>query len=308
MHQQHPKGKDFKNFTKIELPAASLDIELDELDIMGNLGNVKNFSSFSKLFLNRFTEEELYAMLKAIGMIKHLGEMGFSDIQMVIDRDENDIHYLNLYWKEPLPENQLLDLRVSESLFMPAKEFFAANEEVLPYDMIVIEWLSSRNPLGTFTAERPQLPGQKSPGLGILKYCFKLLYNVSSQIFKDGYFDIPTHMHGAIMYSKQFKFFDPVQEAMVRAITRDLKEYSLADISWGIITGTIIDIAENKPAVYEPSEQVHYISERMAKYFHSPQYINTFQEHYHKKKYRLLYEEMVRKREEILSHTRIEDL
>lgn len=309
MPDQHPKGKNFKNFTKVDLAIPEpADISFSELDIIGNLGNLQNFNSFNDLFLGRFTKQEMYEKIAETGMLSHLKSIGFDDIELVIDRDENHIHYLKLYWKDIIPENQLLDLRVSENFFMPDKKFFEADEEIFPYDMILIEWLSARNPRGTFTKERPQLPGQSSPGLGILKYCFRLLYNLSSEIFKDGYFDIPNHIHGAIMYSKQFKFFDPVQEAFLRAIIRDLDDYSLADISWGIITGTIIDIAEDRPVLYEPSEQVHYISERMKKYFTSEKYIAAFKEYYHKKRYRLDYENMLRKREEILRYNKIEDL
>lgn len=309
MSEQHPKGKNFKNFTKVDFAITEpVNINLDELDIIGGLGNLQNFESFHHLFLGRFSEKEMYEKIRATGMIAHLNSMGFDDLKLVIDKDENGIYYLKIYWQEQIPENQLLDLRVSENYFMPDKKFLPANEEVIPYDMILIEWLSAKNPRESFTKERPQLPGQSSPGLGILKYCFKLLYNVSSEIFKDGYFDIPNHLHGAIMYSKQFKFFDPVQEAVVRAITRDLKEYSLSDISWGVITQTIIDLTEDRPVLYEPSEQVHYVSDRMKRYFESEKYVTTFKEHYHRKKYRLNHGEMLGKREEILKYKRIEDL
>ncbi|QGU00329.1 hypothetical protein SYNTR_1735 [Candidatus Syntrophocurvum alkaliphilum] len=174
--------------------------------------------------------------------------------------------------------------------------------------MILIEWLSAKNPLANFDKNKPQLPGQSSPGLGILKYCFQLLQNISNEVFKDGFLDILDHMHGAIMYSKKFKFFDPVQEAILRAVMRDLKNYSLVDISWGVITETIIDLDKNAPAVYDPGEQVHYVSSRMENYFKSTKYVATFEKYYKKKKYSLNYEEMVRKREEILLTKKIEEL
>ena len=174
--------------------------------------------------------------------------------------------------------------------------------------MILVEWLSAQNPRGVFDEKRPQLPGQSKPGLGVLKYCFQLLPVVSGEVFKDGFLDIPTHMHGAMMYSKAFKFFDPVQEAILRAVMRDLKNYSLADVSWGVITETIIDLDKNRPAIYDPGEQIHYVSKRMKKYFESPKYIKTFNKYYYRKKYRFDYEAMVRKREEILRTKKIEDL
>jgi hypothetical protein len=46
----------------------------------------------------------------------------------------------------------------------------------------------------------------------------------------------------------------------------------------------------------------------MKKYFESPKYVATFNKYYRRKKYRFDYEEMVRRREQILQHKKIEDL
>lgn len=297
------KENKLKSFIKVGPDIADLfnsDIDLN--------CNFQSLATSKKLFLGRFSEKDLENMSQSIGLLRHLESIGFSVIHIDIDRDENYINYFKLYWKDKIPENQLLDLRVSEHIFIPHERFFEEGFEIETYDMIFIEWLSAQNPLADFDQNRPQLPGQSRPGLGILKYCFQLLYNVSNEVLKDGFLDIPDHMHGAIMYSKKFKFFDPVQEAILRAVMRDLENYSLADISWGVITETIIDIYKDKPAVYDPGEQVHYVSNRMKKYFESPKYIATFKKYYQKKKYYFNYEEMVRKREEILLTRKIETL
>lgn len=298
------EGKEnrLKSFDIVE-PTFKLDIDFSDIDLgLGNLANE------NQLFLGRFSEQEIWDTIESIGLLKHLESMGFSEIQIDVERDENYINYLKMYWKDKIPENQLLDLRVSEHTFIPHERFLEEGAERELYDMILIEWLSAKNPLADFDDKRPQLPGQRRPGLGILKYCFQLLYDVSSKVLKDGFLDIPTHMHGAMMYSKKFKFFDPVQEAILRAAMRDLKDYSLADISWGVITETIIDLDKDQPAVYDPGEQIHYVSDRMRRYFESPKYVTTFNKFYNRKKYYFDYEEMVRKREEILLTKKIEDL
>jgi len=174
--------------------------------------------------------------------------------------------------------------------------------------MIVIEWLSAKNPINAFNSEKPQLPGQTNPGLGVLKYCFEMLYIMAKEVFKDGFLDIPDHMHGAIMYSKKFKFFDPAHEGVIRAMGRDLRRYSLSDISWGAITETIIDLTNNKPAIYDPGEQIHYVSRRMKKYFYSKKYKSVLLKYYEKKKYYFDYDEMRKRREIILQSKKIEDL
>ncbi len=303
------KKNKLKNFAKSGMGLGNaLDIDFKNFDLSGTLDNFQGLSGSRKLFLGQYNENDLMDIISSIGLSGHLESMGFDRIIIDIDKDENYIYYLKLYWKDKEPGSQLLDLRVSDNIFVPDKRFFDDEALSLPYDMITIEWLSAKNPLISFDDGKPQLPGQTNPGLGILKYCFSLLYVVAKNIYKDGFLDIPDHMHGAIMYSKKFKFFDPVHEAILRAVMRDLKDYTLSDISWGVITETIIEKYKNIPAVYDPGEQIHYVSNRMRKYFKSPKYIDTFNKYYKRKKYYLNYDEMVRKRELILQSKSISDL
>lgn len=307
------KANKLKNFALVNPSIAdtfdftdTFDFDFSQIDLSSAFENLYSYSD-TPLFLGRFSEKDMYNKIETIGMIQHLEAKGFTDIKMSIGK-EDYIHYMKLYWRDKVAENMLLDLRVSEHTFFPKKKYFEEGFKVEPYNMILIEWLSAKNPKEEFDKKRPQLPGQASPGLGILKYCFQLLSDISNEVFKDGFLDIPTHMHGAIMYSRKFKFFDPVQEAILRAAIRDLRRYSLADISWGVLTGTIIERYKNEPAVYDPTEQIHYVSPRMKEYFDSRLYVSTFNKYYYRKRYYLKYGEMLRKKEEILKSKKIEDL
>jgi hypothetical protein len=260
-----------------------------------------------KLFLRNFTADDLYAIMKRVKLIDHLEAKGFDSLKVGIDVDDSYVHYLKLYYKNVDPNSILLDLRLSESRFVPDKKFFEDQTQHV-FDMIVIEWLSAQNPLHKFNGDKPQLPGQRKPGLGILNYCFEMMYVVAREIIKDGFLDIPDHMHGAIMYSKKFKFFDPTHEGILRAIMRDLSDYSLVDISWGIITKTIIEEYKNVPQEYAPSEQVFYVSDRMRDYFHSKKYLSVFNKYYKRKHYHFKYEEMLKLREAIIKAKKIEEL
>lgn len=261
-----------------------------------------------KLFLRNFTADALLGIMGKVKLLEHLERLGITDVRVTVDVDEYYVHYMKVYFRDIDPEMLLLDLRLSESRFMPDKSLFA-NEAFTAYDMIVIEWLSAQNPLHReFDREKPQLPGQRKPGLGILNYCFEMMYIVAREIIKDGFLDIPDHMHGAIMYSRKFKFFNPVHEGILRAMMRDLGRYSLADISWGIITHTIIEEYKNQPQQYAPSEQIFYVSDRMRDYFRSKKYLSVYNKYYRRKRFRFEYEEMLKRREEILRSKRIDEL
>jgi len=283
-----------------------------ENDFKGfNLDNAfgSNFQKdHNNLFLGRFTKDDLMKIMKEVGLIAHLEKKGFEKFIISLELDDTKIHYLKLYYEKADPNNILLDLRLSEEKFIPDKKFFPENEYISGYDMIVIEWLSAQDPRHNFSPDKPQLPGQAKPGLGILNYCFEMMYVVAREVSKDGFMDVPDHLHLAMMYSKRFKFFDPVQEGVFQAITRDLKDFSLVDITWGMITDTIIEKYKNEPQEYKPTEQIYYVSERLRSYFHSSMYRNAFSKYLKRKSYEFHYDEMVKKREAILKTKKIVDL
>jgi len=135
-----------------------------------------------------------------------------------------------------------------------------------------------------------------------------MMYEVAKRVSKDGFLDMPEYIHAAVMYAKKFKFFDPLYEAMIRALLRDLSSYSMSDLSWGMITKTIIDESTGAPELYMPSEQIYYASDRMKNYFQSDGYALAFKKAYRKKKYRFDYQKMLKIRTEILKTKSISDV
>jgi hypothetical protein len=294
------------SFTKINLDGG-FDMRLDSSDLGGNIGCL--LRPQNSLYLGRFSDTDLLGIMEKTGMVRDLKQHGFGGLNVFIDVDEARVYYMKLYSGKPDPENMLMDLRVAETRFVPKEHFFPDDSFVPAYDMIVIEWLSLQNPRNdNFASDKPQLPGQTKPGLGILKYCFEMMYDVARRVSKDGFLDMPEHLHGAIMYSKKFKFFDPEYEGMIRAVIRDLSAYSMSDLSWGMITKTIIDEKTGSPELYKPSEQIYYASERMKSYFNSERYISAFKKAYRKKKYRFDYQNMIKIRSEILKTKNISDV
>ncbi|MCX7680059.1 MAG: hypothetical protein N2316_12705 [Spirochaetes bacterium] len=301
------KNAIFKYFEPIDISAAISAENSDSKLVDDDFNFFSTPRKRTHLFLNRFTERAIFDIAMKVGLVSHLAKIGFHDLIVVIDRDEAMIHYLKIYDKKVEPQCLLIDLRLSESRFVPKGELFA-QKGIATLDMIVIEWLSAENPRNDFDPTRPQLPGQKKPGLGCLNYLMEMMYIVGREVIKDGFMDIPDHMHGAIMYSRKFKFFNPAHEAILQAILRDLQGHSLLDISWGMITGTIVDARTGVPQVYDPSEQIFPLSRRMKNYFRSKFYRKKFDEIYRKKQYRFEYEKMVQLRNEILKSKSVVEL
>lgn len=281
-------------------------LHIDDLGLgMGNFP----LTDKTGLLLRRFSPRDMDGLLRHTGLTEHLKHSGYSDLVMEIHVDESSINHFRVYNGNIDPHTLLIDLQLSEGKFMGERRFFEKDDELRIFDMVIIEWISAMNPVSPdYEPGKPQLPGQAMPGLGILSYMFKLLYVVSSGIFKDGFMNVADHMHASIMYSKGFKFFDPEKEGSLRAILRDLNHYTLSDISWGSLTGSIIEKKSRLAHTFTPSQQIFPISERLIHYFSSKKYRDDYNRVYKGLSFFLDYEGMMAKKKEILRTRGIEDL
>lgn len=260
------------------------------------------------LLLNRLEPDEIMELMKKVGLVGHLASLGFGNLKVKISRDEAQIDHLRVYYDEIAPENLLINMRLSKSRVVPDSTLFGEGSRKPILDMVVIEWLSAQNPRESFAPGRPQLPGQSKPGLGSLNYLMETIYIAGKKLLIDGFVDVPEHFHGAVMYSRKFKFFDPSLEGFLQAILRDLKECSLHDLAWGMLTNSITDSLTGEPQSYEPSEQVFPVSHYLKGYFRSKSYRAGFMQAYKSKKYRLDYDAMIERKSELLRDKKIEEL
>ncbi len=307
MKKKSTKTSLFHYFKEVDSSADRLLHESTD-DITDSLG----FYAFSKKtesrFLNRFSDADIMRIMKKVDLLDHLSAKGFDRIMVRIERDEALVNYLKIYDSDISPDRLLIDLRLTESKFIPERGTFDSKNDFSALDMIVIEWLSIQNPSTEFPSDKPQLPGQRRPGLGALKFMMEMMYLVAKEVIRDGFLDIPDHMHGAIMYSSKFKFFNPIHEAILRAILRDLSAYSLSEVSWGMITNTVIDRQTGGPQAYKPTEQIFAVSRRLRNYFSSRDYTRRFKEEYKKRRYHMDYERMCELRSNILKDKSVVDL
>ena len=276
----------------------------DELD--QSFGYLALGKKDNALLLNRFSPDDILSLMTKVGLSKHLYSLGFRDLKVNIIRDEALIYHLKIYHAAINPANLLIDLRLSQSRYVPDRRLFTGDAAVL--DMVMIEWFTAQHPGKTFDAGKPQLPGQSRPGLGCLGYMMELMYLVGKTLLVDGFMDVPDHFHGAVMYARKFKFFNPVQEAILQAILRDLKHYSLEELYGALLLKTIPDRSTGAPLEYEPSDQVFPLSRCLKDYFHSTTYRDQFNRVYQSKKFDLAYETMLERKKELLRAKKIEEL
>lgn len=142
----------------------------------------------------------------------------------------------------------------------------AFQRDFLP-DLLFVEWLSLTDPRAQFSTERPLLPGQDRPGSGIGEAVFLLLFMSARRLRLHGVLEVPEHFHNAVMYREGARFIDPLFEGRFRAVVALLGEHSLAEVSWAMHEGRIIDAADETVMVWQPREQLGILDERLEAYF-----------------------------------------
>jgi hypothetical protein len=225
----------------------------------------------SSLFMNYYSQRSLMNLFEKAGIVKRLSHLGLSNLNIVVDRRDPFEHRMRLYAGERAHDTLLMELVVKEGVFRPKQQYV----DGFTFDdlhMLMIEWLNLQNPRGTFTDERPKLPGQKYPGLGILKNLEGVMLEFCEKLNFEGILDIPEHYHGALMYSPKFFFFNPQMQGKLRAMMRDLSQFPLEQVSHAVELGCVINRGRGEFERWSPGEQILPVSERFVSYFSSTAY------------------------------------
>lgn len=231
------------------------------------------------LFLGRFTEQDLRALMEKVGLMDLIRSKGYSDLVFTLTRqDFTSRLYVN--HERPGKETRLIELILREGMFRPKKTFLERFDFKEGLTMILVEWLALQDPKGSFTPERPKLPGQSHPGLGGLRNMQEMLYFFGQKSGKDAIVDVPQHYHAAVIYSRlytdiyarMYSFFSPVDAGLFKALTRDLDGRPLAQVSQAVGLGCLLNTVTGLHETWRPSEQIYPVTKRLHAYFECPEY------------------------------------
>ncbi|MGC9324468.1 MAG: hypothetical protein ACP5G0_06930 [Desulfomonilia bacterium] len=234
----------------------------------------------SNLFLGRYNEDQIMEMLEIVGITPILRRKGYHNLIVSILRQDNYTSRLFVNFDTVVKETRLIELIVREGLFRPKQQFLDGYDFSKGLSMMLIEWLALQDPRAVFSEDKPRLPGQEYPGLGGLKNIYDLLYRFVRSMGKDAIVDIPEYYHAAVIYSKmyadiysrKYSFFSPVDAGKVQSMIRDLNDRPLADISFAIAFGCLVNRNTGEKTQWKPSEQIYPISNTLQRYFEDDLY------------------------------------
>jgi hypothetical protein len=224
----------------------------------------------NRLF-GRYGPGELRDRLEASGLLSGLSERGYPDPALRLSCADPSDQRICLYAGEENRDRLLLEARLQIAPFHPRRPIGPFTEES-SFRMLVIHWLVLSSPDGSFTLDRPRLPGQEKPGLGLLDRTIALLKIFSREMSVDGVLDVPDHFHTALFYSRAFRYLDPEAEGRFQAIARDLSGVPLTLASDAISEGCLVDRATGAPIPWPAAEQVMAVRGPLRRYLRSASY------------------------------------
>lgn len=179
-------------------------------------------------FLGYYTAAGLEHALYAYGLLPQLRRLGYTDFDVQIGRGT-----------------------VGDTLRLTAADPKSGNRHLLVEAVLQVEtwrderwlyvhWLNLRHPLGTWEHDRPQLPGQEVPGLGLASETGALLLQLSRRLHLAGLLLRPAWFHVAWMSRGSLGFADPLRQGELEAIERDLGHLPLRNLTVAVAEGRLL--------------------------------------------------------------------
>jgi hypothetical protein len=234
------------------------------------------------LFLDRFDGPALRRELAGAGVLQGLAERGYSDVVLGTSLVSGE-HRLRI-----TPRHRrvsLVDLRLAEG-GQQSDEPALRRRGLEIVSFLAVHWLALQDPRARFTRERPRLPGQRYPGLGLGRRLFALLLGWAASWGKDGLVAFPEYFHNAWLYAAPrqrpagadapplplFRFLSPDRQGRFEALARDLAHQPLAAASAALAAGRVRQAGSGEPARWEAAELVVPLTPGLRAYLDSLDY------------------------------------
>ena len=197
-----------------------------------------------RLLLGFYSAEGLEHALERYGILGELRRMGYGPFRVEV-QDEGVGQ-----------SARLLDVPGGQALIETVFE----RREVAGAQMLYVHWLALRNPRARFSDERPQLPGQDVPGLGLAREMAELLSRMAARLGLEGVAFRPSPYHLAFRGREVMRFVDPARQGRFEALVDLLKDVPLVDATRAVAEGRIR--LNGAPYSWETDEMVRWLEPR----------------------------------------------
>ncbi len=193
------------------------------------------------LFLEKLSRHALELSLERSGLLAQIRARGFVEPRVELLADSGLGTTLSV-WSEA--DELLVELRAHRS------------RAVVPdADVLFIEWLLMQNPRAAFAPDRPALPNQRHPGLGLLRSFLGWLAVIAELEALDGVAFAPSAWHTAVLSRSSARFLDPEGEARLLATGDALTGLPVHQAAQALLSGEVVDEAGQR-VDWQPSTMV----------------------------------------------------
>lgn len=197
----------------------------------------------------KYTESEIHELMEWSGIFREIRRKGYEDwaleLQFLSELDQRILIHAGT--------ETLFQLRLKLSQFR-----FRLQPGAPTRKLLYIDWLMTRHPRSAHVRPERLFPGQTMPGLGIFPEVADFVFNLATGIGARGAFNVPEYFHDALLFHRQFRFYDPPREAFFRALIRDLRRYGARRISTALAEGSVRD-QEGQEVRWVPGEMLHLL-------------------------------------------------
>jgi len=220
-------------------------------------------------FFGFYSKQGLSLAFKRYGMIKKLREFGYEQIEIKFEQREDGSHSLTVF-EPPFRKEGIIAEFVGRKTSL---------NEIFP--VLKIEWLCLQNPKTKFSNDKPKLPGQDFPGLGLGRDALSLILLLGIRLKFQALTNTPDHFHNALIYSNTFEFVNPKDSGRLIAMKNFMEENNLdlAQTAWLLEEEKIYQKGnDNTPFKWQPATQILPLRTSLENQFKSKEYISIVEE------------------------------
>ena len=239
---------------------------LGENEIFAALGESRG----TTLFLGKFTMSEVMAVLSKRGFMKEARKRGLWPLVTDLDSSAFPSQRFRIYAGEAAAEKLIVDLKIREGVFSP-RAVLGPAATLRDFSALFMEWLTLQHPMAGFTEKRAALPGQAHPGLGMSRRIVDIFLFLAKVTHKDAILAFPAYFHNAVLFSRFFRFVNPVKEAEVQALHRTLRHMPIRTFAWAVHLNCV-RTADGGVYEWRAEEQVAPLARDLRDHFDSKAY------------------------------------
>jgi acetoin utilization deacetylase AcuC-like enzyme len=210
--------------------------------------------------LGYYSLQGMELTLERAGLLDRIRGMGYGHPTLEFDLDNPAGDTVRLYGDERKTE-LLIEGRVRID-----------RATVQDAALLRIEWLLMQNPRARFTAQRPRLPGQNHPGLGVLPDVLALLVVSCDRLGLDGLLFVPAYYHTACQGRKYLRFLSPEDEAFMRALEKALAGIPLPEATHAVEQKRVVSRRTGSFVAWRSMPMVFPVTDRLKERISSPEF------------------------------------